>query len=179
MQRINTNAVFSSSNGGTMLSKVNSWGTASWNDIPYLVRNTDSYDARSATTNTNWQFTLDKSQISLGSLDLKKPEAWWNGVQEKTADSSKVTGLKNFIKKYQTEYKNYNLKVLSIDELNFTDHKDIISDKTQLNGTVKISYMAYNPTTNTYVKNADGTIKVLTFSKSTRTYDYYLAADFR
>ncbi|WP_394555358.1 hypothetical protein C1N61_27655 (plasmid) [Priestia aryabhattai] len=175
---INTNAVFSSSNGGTMLSKVNSWGTASWNDIPYLVRNTDSYDARSATTNTNWQFTLDKSQISLGSLDLKKPEAWWNGVQEKTADSSKVTGLKNFIKKYQTEYKNYNLKVLSIDELNFTDHKDIISDKTQLNGTVKISYMAYNPTTNTYVKNADGTIKVLTFSKSTRTYDYYLAAAF-
>jgi len=175
---INTNAVFSSSNGGTMLSKVNSWGTASWNDIPYLVRNTDPYDARSATTNTNWQFNLDKSQISLSGLDLKKPEAWWNSVQEKTADSSKIAGLKNFIKKYQTEYKNYDLKVLSIDELNFTDHNDLISNDTQLNGTVKVSYIAYNPTTNTYVKNTDGTIKILTFSKSTRTYDYYLAGAF-
>ncbi|MED4285580.1 SpoIID/LytB domain-containing protein [Priestia megaterium] len=175
---INTNAVFSSSNGGTMLSKVNSWGTASWNDIPYLVRNTDPYDLRSATTNTNWQFTLDKSQISLSGLDLMKPEVWWNGVQEKTADSSKIAGLKNFIKKYQTEYKNYDLKVLSIDELKFTDHNDLISNDTQLNGTVKISYIAYNPTTNTYVKNTDGTIKVLTFSKSTRTYDYYLSGAF-
>ncbi|MGF9890774.1 SpoIID/LytB domain-containing protein [Priestia megaterium] len=175
---INTNAVFSSSNGGTMLSKVNSWGTASWNDIPYLVRNTDPFDARSATANTNWQFTLDKSQISLSGLDLKKPEAWWNSIQEKTADSSKIAGLKNFIKKYQTEYKNYDLKVLSIDELKFTDHNDLISNDTQLNGTVKISYIAYNPTTNTYVKNTDGTIKVLTFSKSTRTYDYYLSGAF-
>lgn len=175
---INTNAVFSSSNGGTMLSKVNSWGTASWNDIPYLVRNADPFDARSATANTNWQFTIDKSQISLSGLDLKKPEVWWNSVQEKTADSSKIAGLKSFIKKYQTEYKNYDLKVLSIDELKFTDHNDLISNDTQLNGTVKISYIAYNPATNTYVKNTDGTVKVLTFSKSTRTYDYYLSGAF-
>ena len=175
---INTNAVFSSSNGGTMLSKVNSWGTASWNDIPYLVRNTDPYDARSATSNTNWQFTLNKSQISLNGLDLKNPQVWWNNVQENTADASKISSLKNFIKKYQTEYKSYDLKIVSIDQLDFTDHNDLIGNDTQLNGNIKISYLAYNPTNNTYVKNADGTVKVLTFTKSTRTYDFYLSNAF-
>lgn len=171
---IDKNAVFSSSNGGKVLSKINSWGTASWNDIPYLSRNDDPFDARSASSNTNWNFTLEKNQISLAGLDLKTPEIWWNTTQEKSIDATKITSLKAFIKRYETQYKNYDLKIVSIDQLEFTDHSTTITNKTPLNGTLKISYLAYDPVTKTYVKNTDGSIKVLSFEKTTRTYDYYL-----
>lgn len=171
---INNNAVFSSSNGGTVLSKINSWGTASWNNIAYLSRITDPYDARSASSNTNWSFSINKSQINLSNLDLTKPENWWGSVSENSADSSKISSLKSFIKRYLTTYANYDLKIVSIDTLDFTDHSDNPTSSTQLNGHIKISFLAYNPSTKAYVRNTDGSIKVLTFEKTTRTYDYYL-----
>ncbi|MCK2000164.1 SpoIID/LytB domain-containing protein [[Brevibacterium] frigoritolerans] len=175
---IDKNAVFSSSNGGTMLSKINSWGTASWNDIDYLSRNSDPFDARSASPNTNWNFTLEKNQISLAGLDLYTPEIWWNTTHEQSVDATKITSLKAFIKRYETQYKNFDLKIVSIDQLDFTDHNDTITNKTPLNGTLKISYLAYDPVTKTYVKNVDGSIKVLSFEKTTRTYDFYLYTAF-
>ncbi|MGF7535757.1 SpoIID/LytB domain-containing protein [Bacillus mexicanus] len=171
---INNNAVFSSSNGGTVLSKINSWGTASWNNISYLSRITDPYDQRSGSSNTNWTFSINKNQINLSGLDLTRPENWWNSVFENSTDSSKISSLKSFIKRYLTTYANYDLKIVTIDTLDFTDHNDNPTSSTQLNGHIKISFLAYNPATKTYVKNTDGTIKVLTFDKTTRTYDYYL-----
>lgn len=171
---IDKNAVFSSSNGGMMISKINSWGTASWNDIPYLVRQVDNFDSRSASSNTNWEFSLNKTQIDLSGLDLTTPETWWPNISENSSDNSKISSLKNFIKRYETKYKNHELKILSIDDLDFTQHSDNPNSKTPLNGYIKISYIAYDPSTNSYIKNEDGTIQIQTFEKSTRTYDYYL-----
>lgn len=170
---IGGNALFSSSNGGMMLSKINSWSNPSWNNIPFLVRAVDPYDVRSGNSNLNWGFTLDKTQIFLSSVDMYHPEKWWNTIKEK--DYSEMTALKEFIKRYDPEAKKYDIKIVSIESLNFTDHDDLITNQTPLNGNMVVQYIAYDPVTKDYIKNSNGKI-TSHFSeiKDRRTYDFYL-----
>lgn len=170
---LGTNAFFSASNGGTTLTKVNSWGNATAN-VPYLVRKEDPYDARSAQVgnkNADWSFTIEKSQLSLSGLDLTHPGNWWATTQEKEID--KTNGIKNFIKRYNSNLNSYELKIVSVDSVQFTNHSGSVAAADTLTGTLNATYLAYNPTTNQFEKNADGTIKMNKFTKQVRTYDFY------
>lgn len=170
---IGKNAFFYSSNGGTTLSKVNSWGTASWNYVDYLQRVSDPYDAKSSSTNTNWSFSIKKTQIDTSKLNLASPQSWWNTTTE--VNSSMATPLKSFMKRYDSSLSNYDLKIVSISELDFTNHSDVISNTTPLNGTLKIDYMAYDNVNKRYVTDSQGNIAISRFSLiDKRTYDFYL-----
>ena len=170
---IGKNAFFYSSNGGMTLSKVNSWGTASWNYVDYLQRVSDPYDAKSSSTNTNWSFSIKKTQIDTSKLNLATPQTWWSTTTE--ANSSMATSLKSFMKRYDSSLSNYDLKIVSISELDFTNHSDVISNTTPLNGTLKIDYMAYDNVNKKYATDSEGNIAISRFSLiDKRTYDFYL-----
>ncbi|MCQ6276859.1 SpoIID/LytB domain-containing protein [Bacillus sp. V3B] len=168
-QVIGANALYSSSNGGKTLSKVNSWGDASWNHIPYLQVKEDPYDTRSSSLgnkNVDWNFSLTKNQIGLTGLDLSQPALWWNEKKEISADASILTNIKNWLHANGHIDKKYEIKIVSVPAFSFDLH---VPANQTINGQMTLNYLLRDTTTNQYAME-NGQIK--TFSKTIHTRAY-------
>lgn len=166
---IGANALYSSSNGGKILSKVNSWGDASWNRVPYLQVKDDLYDAKSAgigNRNVDWNFSIIKKQIDTGRLNLAQPADWWNVEKELQADSAIITNIKNWLKNNGYVENKYEIKIVSISKLAFDIN--VPSNQT-INGHIKIHYWLRDTGTNKILPE-NGQIKEFSTVIVTKAY---------
>ena len=157
---IGANALYSSSNGGKILSKINSWGEASWNHVPYLQAKVDPYDIRSSNLgnkNVDWNFSITKNQIDLKGLDLSQPALWWNEKKEISEDIHILTNIKNWLQNNGYVDKKYEIKIVSIPELTFDLN---VPTNLTINGRITINYMLRDTTTNQFVME-NGQIKTI------------------
>lgn len=140
---------YSSTNGGTMMSVTNSWGT-SLASYPYLTKKSDPYSER-AGQHLNWQFQLYRQQINLSGLDLSSPSSWWNTVTER--DASIASSLKTAMGLPPGS------KIVSVDTLAFKTEPYAANE--ELNGTVSVTYVHQNDL-------VDGQLALRTKSVTTR-----------
>lgn len=155
-------AFYSSSNGGKILSNTNAWGSAL---IPYLKTKDDPYDIRSANSNVNWNFSLNKIQIDLAKLDLSNPNYWWSSTNE--LNFTPASNIKTWLINNGYINSKYEAKIVEIKDIWFStsfDSSDII------NGRVELEYMLKDKNTNTFVME-DGQIKRHRLTISRRAYD--------
>ncbi|MGR3766072.1 SpoIID/LytB domain-containing protein [Rossellomorea sp. NS-SX7] len=139
-------ALYSSSNGGQMLSNTNYWNTD--NDYhAYLTTKEDPYDRFNGNPYNSWNFSLEKEQIDLTPYDLTKPSNWFDQVTEKTTFGSNVSGALTTAP-YEDDYgfTNYDLKIVEVNGLDLV-HTNISPDE-YLKGKVTITYMLKNSLTN-------------------------------
>lgn len=168
-QIIGANALYSSSNGGKILSKVNSWGDAAWNRIPYLQAKEDPYDAKSSgigNKNVNWSFSITKQQIDITSLKLAQPATWWNNTKEIQADQAIIANIKNWLKNNGYVKNNYEIKIVSIPQVAF--NANVPSNQT-INGQIKINYWLRDTSSNKFMMENEQ-IKTYSTLVDTRAY---------
>lgn len=166
---IGANALYSSSNGGKTLSKVNSWGDASWNHVPYLQVKEDPYDAESTgigNKNVNWSFSITNKQIDTTNLDLAQPAIWWNVANEVQADSAIMANIKNWLKNNGYVKNNYEIKIVSIPELSFDVN---VPPNQTINGHIKVNYWLRDTGTDNILMEK-GQIKEFSTVIDTRAY---------
>ncbi|MGG0720079.1 SpoIID/LytB domain-containing protein [Robertmurraya massiliosenegalensis] len=168
-QVIGANALYSSSNGGKILSKVNSWGDASWNRVPYLQVKDDPYDAKSAAlgnANIDWKFSINKTQMDLSTVDLNNPAAWWTTKKENSADTTILNNMKNWLQANGHIDKKYEVKIVGFPELSFDTN---VPSNLTINGHMKVEYLLRDTATNSFVME-NGSIKVHSKTIDTRAY---------
>jgi SpoIID/LytB domain protein len=153
-------AFFTSSNGGMTLSNKNTYGT---DLVPYLTTKVDKYDAA---VSSDWNFTLNKTQISLANLDLTNPGAWWGTVKE--ADTTITSNIKSWLS--NTAYINpkYEIKIIEIPTLSFTTSFTV---NDELMGNMTLKYLMRDKTNGSYIMDDNNNIKVNTATLSKRAYD--------
>lgn len=145
---------YSSSNGGKILNNRNVWGTTR---LPYLQAKEDPFDLKTASLGnnfTNWNFTVHKQQMNLSSLDLARPELWWNSVTE--VDQAIMTTVKNWLTNRNHIHSRYESKVVAIPEISFTTQ---IQLNETLTGRVVIQYILRDRNNNSFVME-NGEIKL-------------------
>ncbi|WP_299094047.1 SpoIID/LytB domain-containing protein [uncultured Metabacillus sp.] len=149
-------AVYTSSNGGYTESNQG----AGWSSEPagYLPTKADSYDPKE-----RWDIKIQEDQISLQGYDLKKPETWWNSVQEK--DAIVRSNVKTWVKQQLGLGSTSDIKILSIEE--FTIDPARTAGKRIISGVAQITYIQKN--SSGFVKDASGNIKQLTYQNSDLT----------
>lgn len=155
---------FSSTNGGKVLSNVNSWGGTA---IPYLVMKDDPYDARSGNKNLNWSFSIAKKQIDVSKYDLAKPDTWWDNVKELPTDIGELTNVKNWLVSNKFIDGKYDIKITSIPSIWFDTN---IQEGKRIDGRVQLEYILKDKTNNTYVME-NGKLKIHTLFIDRRAYD--------
>jgi SpoIID/LytB domain protein len=163
-------ALFSSSNGGKILSNTNTYGN-SGKDFPYFETKEDPYDSNQYSLNPykNWSVTIYKNQIDLTGLDLTQPDSWWNKVAENSTNSTIIQNLKNgLINTYKYIDPKYEIKIVSVPELAFTT--SFTSDE-RIDGHLKLIYLLKDTTTGTYVLDENGAIKLNELNVDRRAYD--------
>jgi SpoIID/LytB domain protein len=139
-------ALYSSSNGGQMLSNTNYWNTDN-NYHAYLTTKEDPYDRFDGNPYNSWSYSLDKEQIDLTPYDLTRPSNWFGQVTEKTTFGSNLAEALTTAP-YENNYgfTNYDLKIVGVNGLDLV-HTDISPDE-YLKGKVTITYMLKNNLTN-------------------------------
>lgn len=147
--------VFTSSNGGYTESNDGAWG---YTALSYLPAKADPYDPKH-----RWDIRLQATQISLDGLDLKKPEAWWNFVQE--TNTIARYNMKPWLKSQLKLPASSDLKILSIDQL--TIHPERTPGNRMKSGTVKIRYVEKSGSA--FVKDAQGNLLVKTYQPAMLT----------
>lgn len=170
-QVIGANALYSSSNGGKTLSKVNSWGDASWNRVPYLQVKEDPYDLKSASLGNqliDWSFSLTKTQVDLTGVDLSNPSSWWNEKREISVEQPILKNMKNWLQANGYIDKKYEIKISRIEEISFDTN--VPSNET-IDGHLKINYMLRDTTTNRH-EMENGTIKLFTITIDNKAYTF-------
>jgi SpoIID/LytB domain protein len=167
-------AMFTSSNGGKILSNTNTYGT-SRSGFPYFQTQNDPYDSDAQSLNPykEWSVLFFKNQIDLSGLDLTQPDSWWTNVQEKSNDAAPVNttiiqNLKNGLINYKYIDPKYEIKIVSIPELSFTTS---YSSDDLINGHLKLVYLLKDKTNNTYVFDENGAIKQNELTIDRRAYD--------
>jgi SpoIID/LytB domain protein len=163
-------ALFSSSNGGKILSNTNTYGN-SRKDFPYFETKEDPYDSNQYSLNPykNWSVTIYNNQIDLTGLDLTQPDSWWNKVAENSTNSTIIQNLKNgLINTYKYIDPKYEIKIVSVPELAFTT--SFTSDE-RIDGHLKLIYLLKDTTTGTYVLDENGAIKLNELNVDRRAYD--------
>jgi SpoIID/LytB domain protein len=100
---INSDALFSSSNGGWTESNANVWGGT---QRAYLKVKEDSYDPK-----TVWAINMKKQQIDTSGLDLSKADAWWSATAEKE-QTKVINNIKAWVK--LNGYANKDVKITGI-----------------------------------------------------------------
>jgi SpoIID/LytB domain protein len=95
-------AVYSASNGGMTESNANAWGNTA---VPYLAIKQDNFDPK-----TQWNFSIQKTQIDLTGKDLSQPSEWWTSVKE--ADTTISNNIKVWLN--NNGYANKDIKIVSI-----------------------------------------------------------------
>jgi SpoIID/LytB domain protein len=144
-------ALYSSSNGGMILSNTNTWGTGLF---PYFLKKEDPYDLQSGSVNPNinWSFSLKKTQIDMSGKDMTKPELWWGQVQE--ADSIIMQNLKSKLIGNQIA-SNSDIKITNVTAVNFRTE---FTSEDVLTGYVDIEYYRKKTDTNSFIKDSAGNI---------------------
>ncbi|MEK3857181.1 SpoIID/LytB domain-containing protein [Cytobacillus sp. FSL H8-0458] len=141
-------AVFSSSNGGMIESNANAWPTSTL--VPYLNVKKDKYDPQHS-----WGVEFDKHQIDLRGKDLSKPETWWSSAIE--TNPSVSNSIKSWLSGY-TEYKDYEIKIVSIPNLSFSGKT---SGERAIDGSITVEFLLKNKSTKQIVMDS-GRVKVFT-----------------
>ncbi|WP_078429741.1 SpoIID/LytB domain-containing protein [Alkalihalobacterium alkalinitrilicum] len=150
-------ALYSSSNGGKILSNTNSWGSGL---IPYLITNDDPYDLRSGglgNGNINWNFSLHKTQIDLSGRNLSNPGQWWSEVSER--DVTLTNNIKTWIRNQGLVDSHYEMKIVGIDNISFTTN---FTSNQRINGSMSVSYI---------LRDTNEPLYNLTLTSSTPLYD--------
>lgn len=156
-------ALYSSSNGGKILSNTNTYGTT---NVPYFVTKNDPYDlAATANPNMNWSFAVNKTQLDMTGKSLATPASWWSTATEK--DASLMSSFKSGLKTYGYVASNYDIKILSISELSFTTS---YTQTQRIDGHVKVNYYLKDTSTGAYVME-NGLLKTNTTTIDRRAYD--------
>ncbi|MCA1060796.1 SpoIID/LytB domain-containing protein [Rossellomorea aquimaris] len=155
-------AFYSSTNGGRVFSNKNIWGTTL---VPYFQTKEDPYDSKRKEYK-NWTFSLEKRQIELQGLDLKKPEAWWNEKNEENKEI--VSTMKSWLKSKKHIGEKSEIKIIDITDVQLDIPTGAISSNDVLNGKVTFTYIEKND--GNFVKEDDGNIKVL--SKTIQETNY-------
>jgi stage II sporulation protein D len=128
---INSDALFSSSNGGRTESNANVWGGT---QRAYLKVKEDPFDPK-----TVWSFNIKKQQIDTSKLDLSKADAWWSATNE--AEQTKViTNIKTWIKANGYAGKDVKVKAVPILSLGGTKSGGRVST-----GTIHIDFLVKEP----------------------------------
>jgi stage II sporulation protein D len=100
---INSDALFSSSNGGRTESNANVWGGT---QRAYLKVKEDPYDPK-----TLWSINMKKQQIDTSGLDLSKADAWWSTTAE-SEQTKVITNIKAWVK--ANGYANKDVKITGV-----------------------------------------------------------------
>ncbi|BCB05765.1 SpoIID/LytB domain-containing protein [Bacillus sp. KH172YL63] len=156
-------AYYSSSNGGHTESNSNYWGGTKLN---YLPSRPDDYDPQ-----IGWDLSINQEQINTASLDLIRPELWWNKTFEKSED----TTILNYIKKYITKsgHSGDEIKVVGVPHISVSG--STLSDKgletgKKTNGSVTVEY---------FVKNSDGEFERESSNSIPKDYSTVLGGETR
>lgn len=156
-------ALYSSSNGGMILSNKNTWGT---DRLAYFDKKQDPYDLQSGNPNLNWSYSLKKTQIDMTGKDLKKPELWWGQVQE--ADSVIMKNLKSKLIGGKIS-SNSDIKITNVTAVNF---KTSFTADDVLTGYINIEYYRKRTDTNEFIKDqATGSILKHKLTVDGESYD--------
>ncbi|WP_453993406.1 SpoIID/LytB domain-containing protein [Bacillus nitroreducens] len=159
-------ALYSSSNGGKILSNTNVYGSDN-NEFPYLKLKNDPYDLKN-TRNPyrKWSFSLNKVQFNMDGKDLTKPEDWWNSVSEK--DQAIMENIKNWMYTNRHDKDKYEIKISEVTDVSIdTSYKE----NERINGKVVVKYFLKDKSgTNTFVME-NGEIKEHTLIFSQRAYN--------
>jgi SpoIID/LytB domain protein len=155
-------ALYSSSNGGKVLSNTNSWGSAG---VPYLQLKDDPFDLNSASPDKNWAITLDKVQIDLSGKDLTQPTQWWDEVSE-SSNVNIMNNMKNWLKSNGYINEKHDVKIIGIPELSFTTS---FNANQRIDGHLKLVYLLKD--TSTFVLDESGSIKLHEIFIDRRAYD--------
>ncbi|WP_409252036.1 SpoIID/LytB domain-containing protein [Bacillus sp. SCS-153A] len=157
------NTLYSSSNGGKILSNTNVWGTGL---VSYFQTKTDPYDSK-ITPYKSWDFTLYKQQVDLSDADLKKPEDWWTKLTEK--DVTITTNIKAWLKSKKHINEKSEIKILDIQGIELDTASGNISSTDVLNGKVSFTYV--EKLNDSYVKDSEGNVKIQQKSISDTAYN--------
>ncbi|NWQ39487.1 SpoIID/LytB domain-containing protein [Bacillus sp. EB106-08-02-XG196] len=162
-------AFFSSSNGGKVLSNINSWGPVT-NKIPYLQLKDDPYDIRSQSPDShkNWTVTLVKNQIDLMGKDLTQPALWWDTVAENPSNATILANMKNWLVSNKYINEKYEVKIVNIPELSFTTS---FNGDQRIDGHLKLVYLLKDMSDGSYVMDINGAIKLNELAIDRRAYD--------
>lgn len=148
---IGQNAVFSSSNGGYTESNSNLWGGT---QIAYLKAKADTLD----TSYQGWNLTMNKTQLDLDGLDLKNPNAWWNGTQEVQASS--MNGLKKWL--LDNHHSNSEFKIVGINNI---QPLNVNSSGRNKDTKIEVEYFVRDLSKG-FVNESDGSLKKHTLSQT-------------
>ncbi|MEH7437950.1 cell wall-binding repeat-containing protein [Neobacillus drentensis] len=157
-------ALYSSSNGGKILSNTNSWGSSL---LPYFQLKDDPYDLNSASPHKTWSVTLVKNQIDLTGKDLAQPDSWWGNAIENSSNSAIVQNMKNWLVSNGFINQKYEMKVVSIPELSFTTPT---TSNQRIDGHIKLTYLLKDLSDGSYVME-NGAIKLHQLSIDQRAYN--------
>ncbi|MGG3467855.1 cell wall-binding repeat-containing protein [Neobacillus pocheonensis] len=160
-------ALFSSSNGGKILSNRNAYGDKV-DVVPYFQLKDDPYDLNSASPYKEWSVTLFKNQIDLTGIDMFHPYQWWSSLSEKADNSTIMTNLKNGLVNFGYIDPKYDIKIVGIPELSFTTS---FTNGDAINGHLKLQYLLRDSTNNSYVTDDSGAVKVNELNVDRRAYD--------
>jgi stage II sporulation protein D len=155
------NALYSSSNGGLILSNKNSWGTAL---VPYFTTKADPYDPK-ISPHIGWSFDLEKRQIDTSSLDLTKPDLWWNDVDEV---DNEIDNIKAWLKANGKISNGDDIKIVGVPSISFTIPNSSFNSNDILKGSIKLEYFLKN--SSGFVKDSDGKIKTHTLTVTDESY---------
>ncbi|WP_156183227.1 SpoIID/LytB domain-containing protein [Mesobacillus campisalis] len=128
---INSDALFSSSNGGRTESNANVWGGT---QRAYLKVKEDPFDPK-----TVWSFNMKKQQIDTSKLDLSKADAWWAATNE-VEQTKVITNIKTWIK--ANGYAGKDVKVTAVPVLSLGGTK---SGGRVSTGTIHIDFLVKEP----------------------------------
>lgn len=120
-------AVYSSSNGGIIEASQNAWGESSV--YSYLTAKEDPYDPKNP-----WTLSFHRNQIAVESLDLTKPDNWWNQTHEVDPVVSK--NLKDYLQK--NGFANTEIKITAIPIFIISDAKT--SGKRATSGNLSVEF---------------------------------------
>ncbi|MCT8140319.1 SpoIID/LytB domain-containing protein [Anaerobacillus sp. CMMVII] len=153
---------YSSSNGGKILSNRNVWGTTK---LAYLDTKDDPYDLKTASLGNqriNWNFAIQKEQISLANRDLENPALWWNDVRE--ADQAIMDTVKNWLAARGLVGSQFESKIVEVPQVRFTTE---YQGTNVLTGSVTLNYILKSKTSNSFVME-NNSIKVHTITINDR-----------
>ncbi|WP_335870571.1 cell wall-binding repeat-containing protein [Bacillus sp. 2205SS5-2] len=146
------NALYSSSNGGKILSNKNTWGT---DLVSYFQTKTDPYDHKISPF-LDWSYTIHKQQLNLEDLDLNKPETWWD--QQKEKDATIISNIKSRLKSKNYISDTSEIKIVDITEISFDKQSTNFSSNDVLSGKISFTYLEKNK--DAYSKDEDGKIEL-------------------
>ncbi|MGM0843745.1 MAG: SpoIID/LytB domain-containing protein [Bacillota bacterium] len=142
---------YSSSNGGYTENNANLWGGQA---LSYLPAKKDSYDPVRL-----WDLDFNQQQIDISSLDLSKPESWWNTVRE--TDREVADNVKRWLK--SNGFSNKEIKIVKFDHLSVNPQKT--SGDRRISGNYQLKVFVKNEN-GSFRTTKDGKIELVTIGKS-------------